>query len=187
MAHKPSKDDPAWQKLAETVDPLSEEEKNRFIYTEEALVLPDEAGEEIYTESESIRIKTEDIGSKAPTPHPLAGLSHGTVDNIDKRTGQRFTKGRMPIEDRIDLHGMTRERAYLALERFIFSSRQTDMRCVLVITGKGVSGGGILKSEVPRWLNEPSFREHILSFSYAVQGDGGTGALYVLLKRRRRG
>ena len=54
--------------------------------------------------------------------------------------------------------------------------------CVLVITGKG---RGVLREEVPRWLNEPGLRDAVLSFAYARPADGGEGALYVLLKRRR--
>jgi len=64
------------------------------------------------------------------------------------------------------------------------------------VTGKGfkgegpkyIEGGsqvGVLRENVPRWLNQPPNRARVLSFSYATQGDGGTGALYVLLKRLR--
>jgi DNA-nicking Smr family endonuclease len=56
-------------------------------------------------------------------------------------------------------------------------------------TGKGRASpqGGVLREEVPRWLNEPGLRDKVLSFDYSQQSDGGTGALYVLLKRRRPG
>ena len=55
------------------------------------------------------------------------------------------------------------------------------------MTGKGVGkeGGGVLRNAVPRWLNEAPNREKVLAFEYARQKDGGVGALYVLLKRRR--
>jgi DNA-nicking Smr family endonuclease len=65
----------------------------------------------------------------------------------------------------------------------------TGTRCVIVVTGKGVGkdGGGVLRSAVPRWLNESPNREKVLAFEYARQKDGGAGALYVLMKRRRMG
>jgi DNA-nicking Smr family endonuclease len=58
---------------------------------------------------------------------------------------------------------------------------------VLVITGKGItaSNSGVLKENVPRWLNEPSLRRHVLAFDYAEPQHGGEGALYVLLKRKK--
>ncbi len=60
-------------------------------------------------------------------------------------------------------------------------------RMVLVITGKGItaSKSGVLKESVPRWLNEPSLRRHVLAFDYAEPQHGGEGALYVLLKRKK--
>ena len=82
---------------------------------------------------------------------------------------------------------MTQARAQAALQRFISNAAADGKRCVLVITGKGRDNpdGGILRQAVPRWLNQSGLRENIVSFDYAQQKDGGTGALYVLLKRRR--
>ena len=66
-------------------------------------------------------------------------------------------------------------------------------RCVLIITGKGVrkdddpwyESKGVIKEALPSWLNHPDIRPFILSISYAKQEDGGSGAMYVLLKRQR--
>jgi DNA-nicking Smr family endonuclease len=111
-------------------------------------------------------------------------LHHGCSPGVDKRTADRLKKGRMDIEDRLDLHGMSREAAHRATSGFITSARLSGKRCVLIVTGKGK---GILQSELPRWLNMPEMRSRILSFSHARPKDGGTGAVYVLLKRDRRG
>ena len=54
---------------------------------------------------------------------------------------------------------------------------------MLVITGRGVAGGGVLRSAVPRWLDEPGIRRHVLAITPAQPRDGGGGALYVLLRR----
>ncbi len=118
-------------------------------------------------------------------------LSSGAMIDLDKATSERFRKGQLPIEAKLDLHGMTQEAAHYALNGFLDSHRRRGSRCVLVITGKGSklddSGQriGILREAVPRWLNEPGNRGHILAFSGAQPRHGGGGALYVLLKRVR--
>ena len=91
----------------------------------------------------------------------------------------------MAIDGRIDLHGMTQDAAHAALTGFIAHSHEAGRRCVLVITGKGRAGGGVLRAQVPRWLNQGPLRERILGFSYARPQHGGDGALYVLIRRRR--
>lgn len=93
----------------------------------------------------------------------------------------------MPPEARIDLHLMTQEAAHRALTEFLAASQAAHRRSVLVITGKGFRDGsvGVLKANVPRWLNEAPTRGLVLAFTHAAQADGGEGALYVLLRRRR--
>lgn len=123
----------------------------------------------------------------APRPkEPPPALGHGTTPGVDKRTAERMKRGRMEIDGRIDLHGMSQDAAHAALASFVARGYEDGRRCVLVITGKGLrQGSGILRASVPRWLNEPGFRERVLGFSYAQPRDGGEGALYVLLKRKR--
>ncbi|MBN2752692.1 MAG: Smr/MutS family protein [Rhodospirillaceae bacterium] len=127
------------------------------------------------------------IITPVPTGRRQSALTHGSTAGVDKRTAERFKKGDMEIESRLDLHGMTRDAAHDVLHRFICSSVAARRRLVLVITGKGrqSDGEGILRAEVPRWLNEPGLRSLILSFTYAQPRHGGEGALYVFLKRER--
>jgi DNA-nicking Smr family endonuclease len=124
-----------------------------------------------------------------PPPKPrkreLPGLEHGYTPGVDKRTSQRMTRGRLEIEARIDLHGMGVDAAHGALIRFVETSAGKGRRCVLVITGKGLRGEGILRRQVPRWLNDGRLRPLILGFSHAQPQHGGDGALYVLLRRNR--
>ncbi|MDX1401835.1 MAG: Smr/MutS family protein [Kiloniellales bacterium] len=114
-------------------------------------------------------------------------LTHGRSQGLDRRQAARFKRGRLPIEGRLDLHGMTQAKAHQALLRFVRSAADDGKRCLLIITGKGRDNpdGGVLRQAVPRWLNEPGLRDVVLTFDYAQQKDGGTGALYLLLKRRR--
>lgn len=135
---------------------------------------------------------------QAPRPDPadlpglksaartLPHLKHGTSPGVDRNTAERLRRGEMIIDASIDLHGRTQDEAHLALRRFLLSSADQGKRCVLVITGKGSMGNGVLRSQVPRWLNDAGLRSLILSFSYAQPKHGGEGALYVLLKRRRQ-
>lgn len=112
-------------------------------------------------------------------------LKVGDHANVDKRTLERLRLGKMEIESRLDLHGLTQTEAHHRLESFILQQRALGRRCVLVITGKGYRGEGVLKNEVPRWLNEKHLRSHVVSIHYAQLRHGGSGALYVLLRRHR--
>jgi DNA-nicking Smr family endonuclease len=119
-------------------------------------------------------------------PHAaIPDISHGRAAGIDRRSAERLRRGRLPIEGRLDLHGMTQAAAVERLAEFIARSEAAGKRCVLVITGKGLASGGVLRDQVPRWLNLPPNRARVLAFDYARPQDGGSGALYVLLKRRR--
>jgi len=126
----------------------------------------------------------------APRPAPPApALRHGRAAGVDRRSAQRLTRGQLPVEAALDLHGHTQDQAHAALERFLSEVQARGLRCVLVITGKGTTkeAGGVLRNQVPRWLNEPVNRARILAFDYAQPKDGGLGALYVLIRRKRGG
>lgn len=123
-----------------------------------------------------------------PAP-PLPALYPSGSAGIDRRTGQRLRRGRFDIDARIDLHGMTQTEAHAALSSFIRVGWHEHRRAVLVITGKGSGaegrGAGVLRTAVPRWLNEPPLRQMVVAIRNAQPRHGGEGALYVLLKRRR--
>lgn len=119
------------------------------------------------------------------TPDPV-DLRAGEHAGIDKSTRRRLAQGQLAIESRLDLHGMTAAQAERRLAGFIDSATRQDQRCVLVITGKGVGGTGVLRRLVPEWLKSPPLAKRVLAISSARPGDGGDGALYVLLRRRRR-
>jgi DNA-nicking Smr family endonuclease len=114
-------------------------------------------------------------------------LSHGSRAGIDRRKAERFSRGKLPIEASLDLHGLRQADAHRRLESFLAEAQAAGQRCVLVVTGKGLhkEEAGVLRTAVPRWLNEAQNRARVLSFDYAQQKHGGTGALYVLLRRRR--
>ena len=124
--------------------------------------------------------------------YPL--LLHGDTPGLDKNSARRMKRGKMQIDARLDLHGYRQDEAVCILADFIINSVRSIKRCVLVITGKGLHHekpgdrvAGVLRKNVPIWLNEEPNRSQILSFSHAVPSDGGVGALYVLLKKQREG
>jgi DNA-nicking Smr family endonuclease len=149
------------------------------------------------------RASPEPAGEAKPAPPParraaarpappkksaaLPALKPGASPGVDRRTAEKHRRGRLPVEARLDLHGLTQEEAHRALERFLPHAQESGCRSVLVITGKGSRDGtrGVLKESVPRWLNQSPLRALILSISWAQPKDGGTGALYVLLRRIR--
>ena len=123
----------------------------------------------------------------------LAPLQIGNTDNIDRRTAEKFKRGEFLIEQTLDLHGLTEKEAFAAVDDFIRNAYMQKRRCVLIVTGKGINREddawyekkGILKECVPGWLSNPELRPLILGISYAKPEDGGSGALYVLLRRNR--
>lgn len=135
----------------------------------------------------SYRPRETDLEDLRPPPQQR-DLGHGDTPGVDKRSAQRLKRGQMKIEAKLDLHGHRQEEAHRALNTFLAGAQESGKRCVLVVTGKGYKGDGsvgVLRENVPRWLNQPPNRARILSFSYATPSEGGTGALYILLKRLR--
>ena len=104
---------------------------------------------------------------------------------IDRRRFERLKQGRLPIEGVLDLHGRTQVEAHLALEHFLARAQLRGWRCVLIVTGKGQAGGGVLRHMLPRWLAEARHRQYVVAYTPARPGHGGEGAFYVLVKRRR--
>lgn len=121
-----------------------------------------------------------------PTPAPALRMDHGTFG--------RMKRGRLVPEARIDLHGMTLDAAHPALIRFILRAQADGKRLVLVITGKGrgedhgilyPTPRGILRRQVPHWLEIPPLAQAVLQVTSAHIRHGGEGAFYVYLKRGR--
>jgi DNA-nicking Smr family endonuclease len=107
---------------------------------------------------------------------------------LGRRERSRLSRGRHEIDARLDLHGMTQSRAHQALYGFLQRAHSEGHAFVLVITGKGVAGDserGVLRRQVPHWLGLPEFRTLVVGFEEAAIGHGGSGALYVRIRRAR--
>jgi DNA-nicking Smr family endonuclease len=105
---------------------------------------------------------------------------------LDRPTHDKIAAGRLPIEGRVDLHGLTQDQAYGLLLSFLGRAHASGIRYVLVITGKGSSSGGdgVLRRAVPGWLATAPFRPLVSSHDHAARHHGGAGALYVRLRRK---
>jgi DNA-nicking Smr family endonuclease len=117
----------------------------------------------------------------APVPPPLAPLG--------RRERSQLSRGRKEIDARLDLHGMTQDRAHRVLSDFLHRAHAGGLTFVLIITGKGKMGAeserGVLRRQVPQWLGLPEFRTLVVGFEEAHIGHGGAGALYVRIRRAR--
>jgi len=221
----PAADDPQdggngerlWRKIAEGVTPLAKTKHKRHAKPFPSLPSP--------LEGEVARVQRATEGARstgnprartpsaeaAPRHLPLKGggkkegppaLVPGNFAGLDRNSGEKLRKGKMAVDAKLDLHGMTQDEAHHAVTRFVSGQQAAGARCVLIVTGKGKSadpfapksaptrftmtaGRGVLKEALPRWLNEPGMRPLIVAASPAGRAHGGEGAMYVLLKRKR--
>ena len=103
---------------------------------------------------------------------------------VPKRIFRLLRSGRFDIEDEIDLHGLSVHAAKRALRDFVIDAVRQRLGCIRIVHGKGLRsgpGGPVLMNSVQHWLSQ---WEEVLAFVSAQPRDGGSGALYVLLKRR---
>mgnify|MGYP000614730475 CR=1 FL=1 len=110
----------------------------------------------------------------------------GVADGVNRRVLKELRAGDYPVESQLDMHGLSRDAAAAALERFLARARAGAQRCVLVIHGRGLSSGPegpVLKAAMQQWLSAGKSRRHVLAFTTAPPAMGGAGALLVLLRR----
>ncbi len=179
--HLTNEDQEIWNRITKTADPLSDAEKN-FANLLTANDIP-ELPRAIYKEPSPVSTlkKTtaavfQPIRSPAITSFP---------DLIDVKTNRKISKGKIPIDGRIDLHGFTQQHARQVLFDYLENAYYSGKRTILVITGKGNMGRGVLKANVPDWLSATDFRIIVSSFSNSSAQHGGEGALYVRIRRKR--
>jgi DNA-nicking Smr family endonuclease len=119
----------------------------------------------------------------APPPRKTAPQETRPIDDLEPGRRRRLDRGRDAPAAVIDLHGLNQDQAREALTRFILRGREEHRRTILVITGKGALGDGVLRRRVPEWLSEAPLRQVVAGLSFAHRRHGGDGALYVALKR----
>jgi DNA-nicking Smr family endonuclease len=111
----------------------------------------------------------------------------GSVPGISRKILKKMKKGQIPVQDYLDLHGLTKQAAEKAVRNFLVKSHRLGYRCVLIVHGRGRNSPDqfpVLKEMLPKWLNRGPARKLVLAFATSRPYDGGTGAIYVLLRRR---
>ena len=162
----------AWARVAQTVKPIGSPVKDLADFVE------------ALEEGEPVRRK-----GAAP---PIAPKSHSQSQQPQKtspsspanRKGdKRVRRGRLELHGQFDLHGHTQASADAALPQWLVRCQAEGARCVLVITGKGRSGEGVLRRNFLHWLESSRARTLISGYSEAHVRHGGAGAFYVFLRR----
>lgn len=117
---------------------------------------------------------------------PPPSKDHKVGRHLDRPTHDKLAKGKLAIEAKVDLHGLTQSEAHGLLLAFLHRAYASGVRYVLVVTGKGSSskGDGVLRRVVPEWLATPAFRSVVSSHDGAARHHGGGGALYIRLRRQ---
>jgi len=112
----------------------------------------------------------------------------GSVVGLDARILRRLRHGEFPYQATLDLHGMAVSVAQGAVEAFVTGAFRVGQRCVLIVHGRGRNSWQqtpVLKERLKSWLAHGKVGRVVLAFTSARPADGGTGAVYVLLRRRR--
>lgn len=115
-----------------------------------------------------------------------AEFVEGAVRGFDENVMRKLRAGDFSVQAQLDLHGMTKEDAKPALEAFVQKAKIAGLRCVLVVTGRGLHSEDqipVLKAGVQQWLTRGRPAKQVLGFCTARPKDGGAGAIYVLLRR----
>lgn len=160
-----------WKQVARTVRPARGRK------------LPeDEAEAPVAVEAVADKKKTA-AGVKAAARTPAKPRTPGPLEDISNQ--RKVRRGQTQVDARLDLHGHTQDTALRELTTFLLLEREAGSRCVLVITGKGRLGTGVLRSRFLDWIDGAELRPLIAGYSRAHARHGGDGAFYLMLKARR--
>jgi DNA-nicking Smr family endonuclease len=108
-----------------------------------------------------------------------------SVKGFDRNILRRMRRGELAFEAHLDLHGLTREQARARVAEFIAKCSKSGKRCVLIIHGRGLGSKDnipVLKNKLAAWLTRGAMGKKVLAYTSARPHDGGTGAVYILLR-----
>ena len=194
----PDDENSLWSLAAQSIEPLKRKKSRVRVASDEVIVPRAPTPEKSAPKPAAEPAKAKRAEHPAPSP-PKREAPPPPIAAFDRKKVKRIRAGRVEIEGRVDLHGLRQDEAHALLASFLRRSQSMGKRVVLVITGKGkVSDDdrerpfdmtvsrdrGVLKRNVPRWLDEPELRGLVVSYTTAAQHHGGDGALYVHLRKR---
>ncbi len=163
-----------WARVARSVTPMAGRR------------IPEEIDADLDFERQMAGIDVEPAGLKTGQIKPqVAGSERPRPTSLERPTHRKISKGRVPIEARLDLHDLSQIEAHRFLLLFLQRAHADRLRHVLVITGKGTapSSQGVLRRAVPMWLATAPFRPLVSGFHSAARHHGGEGALYIRVRR----
>ena len=184
-----------WRKIARSVTPIDESRQRVFEdESADAKARPTKPGPQ--AKSATPARKTPKIPTKR-TVHPHPPHHHQPVP-VDRGAERRHRRGKLELDARIDLHGLTQAQALSALTHFLRMAWREGYRNVLVITGKGIKPRteasepweypeepGVLRRKLPEWLSNSTLRQWVSGYSSSHARHGGAGAFYVTLRTRQ--
>lgn len=183
-----------WRRVAETVEPLPSRDVVNITGRKDISKI-----NHTVAPRQSKMIRQDEVLSNAA--HQQTSSSQIAFERLDRRTRSRLARGSYNIDASLDLHGFSQNEAHSRLYSFLFGSQKKGYKFVLIITGKGgysqrslndeqrsdwTTDRGILRRNVPQWLNSSKFRSIVLSVEEAHATHGGRGALYIRLRRLKK-
>lgn len=144
------------------------------------------------TEQPSLRAPTPEMRTTVPPQSPSSATKPNTsapqpsAIPADRARDRRVRRGQLEFSAKLDLHGHTQITADKYLHAFLVRQRADNARCVLVITGKGRSGEGVIRRNFLNWLSTAHARQLVSGYAQAHQKHGGAGAFYVFLRRLQK-
>ena len=182
-----------WRQVTQTIAPIAGRAAEARM--PEAPPVPPPAAAPESKHPENIRgFKAPFLPGYTPPPQfPASGLT--PLSPIERRLRQRLSRGRAEVDAVMDLHGLRQDQAHGVLRQFLFTAQGSGAKLVLVITGKGGrspdlssyhSEIGVLRRSVPQWLRAHEMRGVVVGFEEAAHHHGGSGAIYVRIRRLDR-
>ena len=164
----------AWDRVRKSVKPLKANRPTRIKSAAPANTLIKSQPAEPVPVSREIR-----------TPTRTPSERHQNASGPQNRGAEKkVRRGKVEVSSTFDLHGHTQQSAWSALPVFLMREQARGSRCVIVITGKGKLGEGVLRRNFLRWIEMPEARNLVSGFAQAHPRHGGAGAFYVFLRRR---
>lgn len=176
-------EDNSWKEFVDHTDPLPS--KNKHLDPDSFSKKNIDRDQISRSRSEDSHISSMPIIDAYKQAGSLNIIDSGNTSRVDGATVKKIKSGKYPIDARLDLHGLTQEKAYNKLYRFIEAAYHGRKRCILVITGKGKEGKGVIRRHFQDWLSAPDINRLILYYCNAAPQHGGSGAYYLLLKKCR--
>ena len=167
-----------WDKVARTVSPGKPRKAERIAVTAASVQSALKAPPKFVKPPKSVP------PAPAPSRQGPGRTAQGSPDALEPRRHRRIARERDPIEATLDLHGFGRFEAHDQVTAFLTSCQSRGLRAVLLITGQGRRGGGVIRASIHEWLQSPGLRGVVSGFASAHRRHGGDGAIYVTLKRR---